>query len=187
MRVLGIVTARGGSKGIPRKNIVPFWQAAARLHGRAALAARRLTALCSPPMTRRSPRSGGSGAWKCPFSAPPNWPATIRRPFPCCKTWCGSLKPAATATTPSSRCSPPHRCAVRGYRRCHTLLEQTGADAVISFVEVGEKHPARMKFIDGDGRVIDPPLRNNLKASGARISSKCTCVKVPFTLRNVMS
>ena len=38
------------------------------------------------------------------------------------------------------------------------LLEKTGADSVISFVAVGEKHPARMKFIDGDGRVIDPPF-----------------------------
>ena len=38
------------------------------------------------------------------------------------------------------------------------LLERTGADSVISFVEVGEKHPARMKWIDGQGRVIDPPF-----------------------------
>jgi CMP-N-acetylneuraminic acid synthetase len=38
------------------------------------------------------------------------------------------------------------------------LLEQVGADSVISFVDVGEKHPARMKFIDYDGRVIDPPF-----------------------------
>lgn len=38
------------------------------------------------------------------------------------------------------------------------LLENTGADSVISFVSVGEKHPARMKYIDPDGRVIDPPF-----------------------------
>lgn len=38
------------------------------------------------------------------------------------------------------------------------LLERTGADSVISFVHVGEKHPARMKYIDPDGRVIDPPF-----------------------------
>jgi len=36
------------------------------------------------------------------------------------------------------------------------LLERTGADSVISFVDAGEKHPARMKFIDADGRVVDP-------------------------------
>jgi CMP-N,N'-diacetyllegionaminic acid synthase len=38
------------------------------------------------------------------------------------------------------------------------LLERTGADSVISFVEVGEKHPARMKLIGPDGRVSDPPF-----------------------------
>ena len=29
---------------------------------------------------------------------------------------------------------------------------------MISFVDVGERHPARMKFIDADGRVTDPPF-----------------------------
>ena len=38
------------------------------------------------------------------------------------------------------------------------LLERTGADSVISFVDVGEKHPARMKFIGLDGRVSNPPF-----------------------------
>jgi N-acylneuraminate cytidylyltransferase len=38
------------------------------------------------------------------------------------------------------------------------VLERTGADSVISFVDVGEKHPARMKFIDSEGRVTDPPF-----------------------------
>ena len=38
------------------------------------------------------------------------------------------------------------------------LLETTGADSVISFVDVGEKHPARMKYISAEGRVVDPPF-----------------------------
>jgi CMP-N,N'-diacetyllegionaminic acid synthase len=38
------------------------------------------------------------------------------------------------------------------------LLERTGADSVISFVDIGEKHPARMKFVTADGRVVDPPF-----------------------------
>jgi CMP-N,N'-diacetyllegionaminic acid synthase len=38
------------------------------------------------------------------------------------------------------------------------LMEQTGADSVISFVDVGERHPARMKWIDAEGRVSDPPF-----------------------------
>ena len=38
------------------------------------------------------------------------------------------------------------------------LLFRSGADSVISFVEVGDSHPARMKVIDRDGRVLDPPF-----------------------------
>jgi CMP-N-acetylneuraminic acid synthetase len=38
------------------------------------------------------------------------------------------------------------------------LLEESGADSVISFVNTGERHPARMKSIDDQGRVLDPPF-----------------------------
>ena len=43
------------------------------------------------------------------------------------------------------------------------LLESSGADSVLSFVEVGECHPARMKFIDTEGRVTDPPFGESLE------------------------
>lgn len=38
------------------------------------------------------------------------------------------------------------------------LLQRSGADSVISFAEAGDRHPARMKTIDSDGRVVDPPF-----------------------------
>jgi CMP-N-acetylneuraminic acid synthetase len=38
------------------------------------------------------------------------------------------------------------------------MLERTGADSVISFVLAGDKHPARMKTLDEQGRVFDPPF-----------------------------
>ena len=38
------------------------------------------------------------------------------------------------------------------------LLEHSDADSVISFVDVGERHPARMKYIDNQGVVADPPF-----------------------------
>jgi CMP-N-acetylneuraminic acid synthetase len=38
------------------------------------------------------------------------------------------------------------------------LLERSGADSVISFSDVGERHPARMKWINDEGRVTDPPF-----------------------------
>ena len=37
------------------------------------------------------------------------------------------------------------------------LLESTGSDSVISVVDVGATHPARMKYLK-DGKLIDPPF-----------------------------
>jgi CMP-N,N'-diacetyllegionaminic acid synthase len=43
------------------------------------------------------------------------------------------------------------------------LLDRTAADSVISFVDVGERHPARMKWIDREGRVWDPPFAEDFE------------------------
>ncbi len=43
------------------------------------------------------------------------------------------------------------------------LLERTGADSVISFIDVGERHPARMKSIDAEGRAVDPPFAESFE------------------------
>jgi hypothetical protein len=44
------------------------------------------------------------------------------------------------------------------------LWEASGADSLISFVDVGEKHPARMKFVGPDGRVSKPPFAEEFLA-----------------------
>ena len=52
------------------------------------------------------------------------------------------------------------------------LLEQTGADSVISFSEVGERHPARMKWIDAEGRVSDPTFAEEFEGRPRQQLSK---------------
>lgn len=52
------------------------------------------------------------------------------------------------------------------------LLERSGADSVISFSEVGERHPARMKFIDDEGRVTDPPFAEEFEGKPRQELSK---------------
>lgn len=52
------------------------------------------------------------------------------------------------------------------------LLESTNADSVISFVDVGEKHPARMKIIDQEQRVIDPPFAEAFEGQPRQSLSK---------------
>jgi CMP-N,N'-diacetyllegionaminic acid synthase len=52
------------------------------------------------------------------------------------------------------------------------LLQRTGADSVISFSDVGERHPARMKTIDGEGRVQDPPFAEAVEGQPRQQLSK---------------
>lgn len=52
------------------------------------------------------------------------------------------------------------------------LLARTGADSVISFSEVGERHPARMKYIDEHGRVTDPPFAEEFEGKPRQQLSK---------------
>ena len=52
------------------------------------------------------------------------------------------------------------------------LLESSGADSVISFVSVGERHPARMKLISEDLRVIDPPFAESFEGQPRQSLSK---------------
>jgi CMP-N,N'-diacetyllegionaminic acid synthase len=52
------------------------------------------------------------------------------------------------------------------------LLARTGADSVISFSEVGERHPARMKYIDEQGRVTDPPFAEEFEGKPRQQLSK---------------
>lgn len=53
-----------------------------------------------------------------------------------------------------------------------SLLEETGSDSVISFSDVGERHPARMKFIDAEGRVSDPPFAEEFEGKPRQALSK---------------
>ncbi len=43
------------------------------------------------------------------------------------------------------------------------LLKRTGSESVISLVHTGERHPARMKLIEGDGRVVNPPFAEQVE------------------------
>lgn len=160
MRTLGIITARGGSKGIPRKNITPLW-------GRPMLAytvgaARRAARLTRTILSTEDEEIAAVGRrWGAdvPFMRPfelsldttPTLPVlqdAIRR-----LEADGQVYDAVMILQPTSplRLSTDIDGAIE-------LLERTGADSVIAFVNVGEKHPARMKFVDADGRVSDPPF-----------------------------
>lgn len=160
MRVLGIVTARGGSKGIPRKNIVPLLGKPLLAYtAEAALAAKRLTRTVLSTEDEEIARIGRAYGLEVPFLRPselarddtPTIPVLqdVVRRLEAAGEWYDAIL-TLQPTTPLRR--------PEDIDGAIDLLEETGADSVISFVEVGEKHPARMKFITPEGRVIDPPF-----------------------------
>ena len=161
MRVLGIITARGGSKGILHKNLVP-------LLGKPLLAYTAEAALASKKLTRtvlstddEKIAAGWARSWD------------RRAVHASGRTGRGRYAHASRA---AGRGAEAGSAAANVYDAILTLqptnplrraedidgaidlLEATGADSVISFVDVGERHPARMKWIDANGRVSDPPF-----------------------------
>jgi len=158
MRILGLVPARGGSKGIPRKNLrlvaaKPLLQYTAE----SALAARRLARVV---LTTEDPEIAEVGR-RCGLEVPFLRPAALAQDdtlmMPVVQHALAALREAGDefeAVCLLQPTNPLRRPAdIDG---AIELLIRTGADSVISFVDAGEKHPARMKFVAEDGRVIDP-------------------------------
>jgi len=160
MRVLGLVPARGGSKGIPKKNTVmlcgkPLLQYTAE----AALAAHRLDRVVLTTDDDEIARVGRDCGLDVPFLRPAELSLDNTPSIPVVQhaiNWLADhddhydavclLQPTNPLRLPSD---------IDG---AVDLLEATSADSVIAFVDVGEKHPARMKMVTEDGRVIDPPF-----------------------------
>ena len=157
MRVLGIITARGGSKGIPRKNIVPLagkpllaWTAEAAL---ASLLTRIVLSSDDEEIAQVAREHGVD----VPFMRPAELALDDTPTIPVLQDVVrrlaadGETYDAVFVLQPTN---PLRR--VTDIDGAIELLERTGADSVISFVDVGEKHPARMKHLDAEGRIVSP-------------------------------
>jgi CMP-N-acetylneuraminic acid synthetase len=160
LRVLGIVTARGGSKGIPRKNIVPLLGKPLLAYtAEAALAAKRLTRTVLSTDDAEIARVGLACGLEMPFLRPPELARDDTPTIPVLQDVVRKLETmgerydAVFTLQPTAPLRRPED--ING---AIDLLERTGADSVISFVDVGERHPARMKFLTPEGQVIDPPF-----------------------------
>lgn len=160
MTVLAIIPARGGSKGVPRKNIAllcgkPLLQYTAE----AALAAKRLSRVVLSTDDAEIAAIGRSCGLEVPFMRPAALAADDTPTIPVLQHAVRELEAGREHYDAVMTLQPttPLRRA-RDIDGSIGLLEQTGADSVISFVDTGERHPARMKLIDEQGRVIDPPF-----------------------------
>jgi len=165
MRVLGIVTARGGSKGIPRKNIVPLLGRPLLAYtADAALAARRLTRVILSTEDEEIAEVGRRCGLEVPFMRPPDLARDDTPTIPVLQDAVRRLEALGDRYDAVLTLQPTNPLRTPGdIDGAIALMEATGADSVISFVDVGEKHPARMKYIDNEGRVMDPPFAEALE------------------------
>lgn len=163
MRVLGVVPARGGSKGIPGKNLTP-------LEGRPLLAwtagaarASVLTRVVLSTDDERIAEAGRALGLDVPFLRPGELATDDAASIDVALHALDAVEAdddpydAVMLLQPTSpfRAAEDIDAAVR-------LLGASGADAVVSVVDVGGHHPARMKWLEGD-RLVDPPFAEEVE------------------------
>jgi CMP-N-acetylneuraminic acid synthetase len=160
LTVLGIVPARGGSKGIPRKNLAPVaGRPLLAYTATAALAATRLSRIVLSTDDAEIAAVGRACGLAVPFMRPPHLAGDDVQTIDVLQDVVSTLEADGhhfDAVFTLQPTNPLRRADdIDG---AIELLERTGADSVISFVDVGERHPARMKVVGPDGRVHDPPF-----------------------------
>lgn len=160
MRVLGVIPARGGSKGVPRKN--------RRLLGGKPLIAHTIECSLSASRVTRTIVSTDDEelakvARECgadvPFVRPAELATDSARAIPVIQHALEQVEAGQEGTYDAIvmlQPTTPFR-TVSDLDGALELLDRAGADSVISVVDVLAYHPARMKFIEG-GRLIDPPF-----------------------------
>jgi|SRR5690349_20427150 CMP-N-acetylneuraminic acid synthetase len=160
MRVLAIVTARGGSKSIPRKNIVSLLgRPLIAYTADAARASRRIDRLVLSTDDPEIAEVGRQCGLETPFLRPPELARDDTPHIPVLQDMVRKLEASDGRYDAILTLQPTNPLRLpEDIDGAIDLLSQSGADSVISFVPVGEKHPARMKEVDANGWVADPPF-----------------------------
>ena len=157
MQVLGVIPARGGSKAIPGKNLADLG-GLPLLHWTAMSALRsglhRVVLSTDDPSIAQSGRDVGLDV---PFIRPDELATDDASSIDVALHALHSVNAdhayeAVMLLQPTT----PFR-STEDIDRAIEILTSTDADSVISLVDVGGHHPARMKRVE-DGRIIDPPF-----------------------------
>lgn len=154
MKTLGIIPARGGSKAIPRKNLVILGGKPLLRWTCEAATKSKLDRIIVSTDDKEIAKVAESSGVEVPFVRPPELSADSSLTIDVvihAITQLGDTFDAVMVLQPTS----PFR-TTDDINKCISLLRDSEADSVISVVDVGGHHPARMKFLEG-GLLIDPP------------------------------
>ena len=157
MRVLGVVPARGGSKAIPGKNIVDLGGRPLIAWTASAAGGSSLTRTVLSTDDGAIAEVGRSVGLDVPFTRPAELATDSASSIDVALHALDAVIAAGEAYDAVMLLQPttPFRTSA-DIDAAIALLDSSGADSVISVVDVGGHHPARMKRMDGD-RLIDPP------------------------------
>ncbi|MDX1964646.1 MAG: acylneuraminate cytidylyltransferase family protein [Pirellulales bacterium] len=159
MRILGIVTARGGSKGIPRKNLAPLLGQPLLAYTAQAALASQLTRVVLSTDCPEIAAVGEKLGLEVPFLRPAELAADDTPTLPVLQDVVRRLADQGDEYDGVFILQPTNPLRlVSDIDGAIELLITSGADSVISFVPVGERHPARMKQLDPQRRVVNPPF-----------------------------
>lgn len=151
MRVLGLIPARGGSKGIPGKNVRPLggrpllaWTA------EAALASRRLSRVVLSTDDEEIAEAGRRCGLDVPFLRPAELARDDTPTLPVVRHALESLEDELDAVCLLQPTSPFRRA--EDIDACIAMLEERELDAVVSVLPVPHEHnPHWVYFEDGAG------------------------------------
>ncbi len=158
MRVLGIVTARGGSKSIPHKNLALLGGKSLLAHtAEVALKARSLARVVLSTDDPEIADAGRALDLDVPFLRPAELALDTTPTIPVLQDVVRKLEAEGDRFDAIFTLQPTNPLRLSSdIDGAVTLLQKSDADSVIGFTSVGERHPARMKWIAVDGRVRDP-------------------------------
>jgi len=159
MRILGIIPARGGSKGVPRKNIKPIGDKPLIAYTIEAAAKSKLTRTVVSTDDEEIAKVAREWGGDVPFLRPAELATDLANAIPVMQHALktveeqeGQQYDAIMMLQPTTPFRRP-----QDIDEAISILTSTGSDSVISVVDVDGHHPARMKYVE-DGRIIDPPF-----------------------------
>ncbi|HAA20326.1 MAG TPA: N-acylneuraminate cytidylyltransferase [Cytophagales bacterium] len=157
MRTLGIIPARGGSKGVPGKNIKPLAGKPLLAYTLEAARDSQLTrTIVSTDSEQIAEVARGMGG-DVPFLRPEELATDSAKAIPVLQHALRAEEAAGDASYDAIMMlqpTTPFRSAA-DINESLEILANSEADSVISVVDVEATHPARMKYLEGD-RLLDP-------------------------------
>ncbi len=160
MRVLGIIPARGGSKGIPRKNLRPLAGKPVLAYTvESARAARSLTRLLLSTDSREIAELGRRLGVEVPFLRPPELARDDTPMVPVLQHAVSYLEEAGESF--DAVCVLQPTCPLRQPRvidGCCRLMESSGADSVVTVLPVPHRYHPHWVFLQSSEQWLRPAL-----------------------------